>query len=271
MSAAAHDDLVLVTREGDVCTIAINRPDRHNTMTADTLVRLTEAFDRASEDHSLRAVVLTGSGDRTFCAGGQLRSSEEGTPFDMAPDRFDNPVALLIRAMDRCALPIIGRINGGAFGGGVGLVCACDYTIAVDSAKFGTTEASVGVFPLMILPLLLRVLPRRRVIEMGFFAERFSAQQALEMGLVNAVVPAAQLDAAVAATVDRLRKNSPAALRMGRRAINAVTDLSLSDALNLTQSLLPMLAHGDDAKEGFAAFAERRPPVWKRPEPPERS
>jgi enoyl-CoA hydratase/carnithine racemase len=256
------DDLVLVARRGDVCTITINRPDRHNTMTAETLAALTQAFDAAGEDTTLRAIVLTGAGDKTFCAGGQLRSSSEGTPFELEPERFDNPVALLFRAMDRCPLPIVGRINGSAFGGGVGLLCACDYAIAVDSARFGTTEASVGVFPLMILPLLLRVLPRRRVIEMGFFAERFDAATALEIGLVNKVVAPDELDAAIDATIARLRKNSPTAIRIGRRAINAVSDLGLSDALNLTQALLPVLAQSDDAKEGFAAFAERRPPRW---------
>ncbi len=263
--SASSAPLVAVTRRDDVCTIAINRPERHNTMTADTLVELTGAFDEASADRTLRAVVLTGAGERTFCAGGQLKSSEEGSPFDRGLEDFDNPVALLFRAMDRCSVPIVGRVNGSAFGGGVGLVCACDYVVAVDSARFGTTEASVGVFPLMILPVLLRVLPRRAVIEMGFFAERFDAQRALALGLVSVVVPAAELDAAIDATVARLRRNSPMALRLGRRAINAVTDLALSDALHLTQSLLPLLAQGDDAKEGFAAFAERRPPVWKKP------
>jgi len=264
MSEPAEDDAVLVTHRDDVLTITINRPERHNTMTAETLMRLARAFDQASDDLSLRAVVLTGAGDRTFCAGGQLKPSGEGTPFDSDVDRFDNPVALLIRAMDRCAVPIIGRVNGGAFGGGVGLVCACDFAVAADTARFGTTEASVGVFPLMILPLLLRVLPRRRVIEMGFFAERFDADTALLIGLVNVVVPAAALDVAIDQAVARLRKNSPMALRLGRRAINAVTDLGLSDALNLTQALLPVLAQGRDAREGFAAFAERRPPVWNR-------
>lgn len=257
--------LVAVNRRDDVCTIAINRPDRHNTMTAETLVTLAQAFDQASADPSLRAVVLTGAGDKTFCAGGQLKSSEEGSPFDRGLEDFDNPVALLFRAMDRCSVPILGRVNGGAFGGGVGLVCACDYVVAVDSARFGTTEASVGVFPLMILPVMLRVLPRRAVIEMGFFAERFDAQRALALGLVNAVVPAHELDAAIDATVAKLRRNSPMALRFGRRAINAVTDLGLSDALNLTQALLSLLAQGPDAKEGFLAFAEHRAPVWKQP------
>ena len=107
--AAGHagigDDLVLVSRDDDVLTIMINRPDRHNTMTAETLVALTSAFDHAGDDAALRAVVLTGAGSKTFCAGGQLTPSKEGSPFALEPERFDNPVALLFRAMDRCPLP----------------------------------------------------------------------------------------------------------------------------------------------------------------------
>ena len=264
MSADIEPGLVLVARRDDILTITINRPERHNTMTAETMQALTSAFDHAGDDAAVRAVVFTGAGSKTFCAGGQLKASDEGSPFELEPERFDNPVALLFRAMDRCPVPIVGRVNGSAFGGGVGLVCACDYVVAVDTAQFGTTEASVGVFPLMILPLLMRVLSRRQVIEMGFFAERFTAAKALEIGLVNAVVAPDRLDATIDATVERLRRNSPVALRIGRRAINAVADLGLSDALNLTQALLPVLAQSDDAKEGFAAFGEKRRPVWKR-------
>ena len=150
----------------------------------------------------------------------------------------------------------------GAFGGGLGLICACDFAVAVDSAKFGTTEAKVGVFPMMILPVLMRVIPRRRLQEMCFFAHRFSAAEAQRFDIVNEVVPASELDTAVNAMVEKLAANSPVALRIGRRAISAVTDLSFSDALNLTQAVLPILSQSEDTKEGMKAFAERRAPVW---------
>jgi enoyl-CoA hydratase/carnithine racemase len=164
--------------------------------------------------------------------------------------------------MDRCNLPIIARVNGSAFGGGLGLICACDFAVAVDTARFGTTEAKVGVFPMMILPVLMRVIPRRRLLEMCFFAHRFSAAQAQEFDIVNDVVAPSELDTAIDAMVDRLIANSPVALRIGRRAFSAVTDLAFSDALNLAQAVLPILAQSEDTKEGMKAFAERRPPVW---------
>ncbi len=253
---------VLVERHGAACRITINRAAEHNSMTDRVMEELALALRRAEGIDGVRAIVLTGAGDKTFCAGGKLKPTADGSPFALEPGRFDNPIAELFKAIDRCNLPIIARVNGGAFGGGLGLVCACDFAVAVDSAQFGTTEARVGVFPMMILPVLMRVIPRRRLQEMCFFAHRFPAAKAQEFDIVNEVVPATELDAAVEAMVQKLAANSPVALRIGRRAISAVTDLSFSDALNLTQAVLPILSQSEDTREGMKAFAERRAPVW---------
>lgn len=253
---------LLIEQRGAACHVTINRAAEHNTMTDLVMEELVVALRQAETMAGVRAIVLTGAGTQTFCAGGKLKPTADGSPFALEPGRFDNPVAEMFRAMDRCNLPIIARVNGSAFGGGLGLVCACDFAVAVDSAKFGTTEAKVGVFPMMILPLLMRVIPRRRLLEMCFFAHRFSALEAQQFDIVNQVVPADEIDAAVAAMVEKLAANSPVALRIGRRAIAAVTDLSFSDALNLTQAVLPILSQSEDTKEGMKAFAERRAPVW---------
>lgn len=262
-AATASFTQLLVEQRGAALQITINRASEHNTMTDVVMQELAAALRYAETVEGVRAIVLTGAGEQTFCAGGKLKPTADGSPFALEPGRFDNPIAELFRAIDRCNLPVIARVNGGAFGGGLGLVCACDFAVAVDSAKFGTTEAKVGVFPMMILPVLMRVIPRRRLHEMCFFAHRFSAEEAREkFDIVNEVVPAAQLDAAVDTMVVKLAANSPVALRIGRRAISAVTDLSFSDALNLTQAVLPILSQSEDTKEGMKAFAERRAPVW---------
>lgn len=253
---------LIIAQHAAACHITIDRAAQHNTMTDVVMEELTAAFRQAETMQGVRAIVLTGAGTQTFCAGGQLKPTIDGSPFALEPGRFDNPVAELFRAMDRCNLPIIARVNGSAFGGGLGLVCACDFAIAADTAKFGTTEARVGVFPMMILPVLMRVIPRRRLLEMCFFAQRFSALEAQQFDIVNRVVAAAELDASIAQMVEQLAANSPVALRIGRRAISAVTDLSFSDALNLTQAVLPILSQSEDTKEGMKAFAERRSPVW---------
>lgn len=257
-----NDRQVTVERRGAACHVTIDRAAAHNTMTDAVMTQLTDALRQAEAMDGVRAIVLTGAGERTFCAGGQLKPTADGSPFAMEPGRFDNPVAELFRALDRCNLPVIARVNGSAFGGGLGLVCACDFAVATDSAMFGTTEAKVGVFPMMILPLLMRVIPRRRLLEMCFFAHRFDAAEAQRLDIVNRVVPVAELDAAVDEMVGKLAANSPVALRIGRRAIAAITDLAFADALNLAQSVLPVLSQSEDAREGMKAFAERRAPVW---------
>lgn len=253
---------LLVAPRGQACQITINRAAEHNTMTDEVMAELRHALQAAETLPGVRAIVLTGAGSQTFCAGGKLKPGADGSPFALDPGRFDNPIAELFRAMDRCPLPIVARVNGGAFGGGVGLICACDFAIGVDSARFGTTEARVGVFPMMILPLLMRVIPRRRLQEMCFLAERFSAAKAQALDILNQVVPESELDAAVDALIDKLAANSPVALRMGRRAFSAMSDLSLGDALNLAQMVLPVLSQSEDSKEGMRAFQEKRAPVW---------
>ena len=262
MSQTQGYSQLIVEQRGAACHITINRATEHNTMTDVVMEEFVRAFREAESMPDVRAIVLTGAGEQTFCAGGKLKPTADGSPFALEPGRFDNPVAEMFKAMDRCNLPIIARVNGGAFGGGLGLICACDFAVAVDSAKFGTTEAKVGVFPMMILPVLMRVIPRRRLQEMCFFAHRFSAAEAQRFDIVTEVVPASELDMAVNVMVEKLAANSPVALRIGRRAISAVTDLSFSDALNLTQAVLPILSQSEDTKEGMKAFAERRAPVW---------
>jgi enoyl-CoA hydratase/carnithine racemase len=249
-------------QRGPAFHITIERAKEHNTMTDVVMKEMQQALMLAEQTNGVRAIVITGAGEQSFCAGGKLKPTADGSPFALDPGRFDNPVAELFRAIDRSNLPIIARVNGSAFGGGVGLVCACDFAVAVDTAKFGTTEAKVGVFPLMILPLLMRVISRRRLQEMCFFAERFDAHQACKLEIVNQVVGASELDAAVDALVAKLVLNSPVALRMGRRAFSALNDLSLNDALNLAQMILPIMSQSEDAKEGMKAFAEKRPAQW---------
>ena len=262
MSMTTDYAQVILEQRDTACFITINRATEHNTMTDVVIEELIRAFRQAETMEGVRAIVLTGAGEQTFCAGGKLKPTADGSPFALDPGRFDNPITEMFRAMDRCNLPIIARVNGSAFGGGLGLICACDFAVAVDSAKFGTTEAKVGVFPMMILPVLMRVIPRRRLLEMCFFAHRFTAKEAQQFDIVNEVVPASELDASVRTMVEKLTSNSPVALRIGRRAISAVTDLSFLDALNLTQAVLPILSQSEDTKEGMKAFAERRAPVW---------
>ena len=255
---------LLVERRGDVLWLTLNRPDAHNALDRSLTGRLTAAFEEAGADESLRAVVLTGAGDRTFCAGADLKEGlggdRERSPFSSGDG--GNPLVSLYAAMRRCHEPIIGRVNGSAFGGGLGLVAACDLVYAADHARFGTPEVKVGVFPLMITTYLIRQLPRRRYWEMAFLGEPLGAAEAERYHLVNRAVPAADLDDRIAGVLERLRAASPTALRVGKAALEAMQDMTVDQTLAYAQLLIEKLAASDDAREGMAAFAERRSPRW---------
>jgi enoyl-CoA hydratase/carnithine racemase len=169
----------------------------------------------------------------------------------------------LVRAIVDCPLPVIARVNGHALAGGFGLVCACDFAVVADHAKLGTPEARIGIFPMMILPFMLRTMPRRKLMELCVTGEPITAAEALLHGMVNHVVPLAALDDKVNALVASIAASSPSAIAIGRRAIATIDGLSLDAALEYTQRVLPQLARTEDAREGFKAFNEKRAPVWR--------
>lgn len=209
---------LLVERRSDVLWLTLNRPDVHNALDPELIEALAAACEDATRDDAVRAVVLTGAGGRTFCAGADLKAGlGEGEPSPFARGARESPLVRLYRAMRRCGKPIVARVNGSAFGGGLGLVAACDLAYAVDHARFGTPEVKVGVFPLMIATFLIRQLPRRRFWEMAFLGEPLGAAEAERYHLVNRAVPVGELDARIADVLERLRAASPTALRVGRR------------------------------------------------------
>ena len=250
------------SRDGDVVTIELQREERRNALNEAVAAGIIAALDAAEANRSIRAVVLTGSGDKAFCAGGDLKPGADGTPFviDAADPR--HYVAALFRRMDACRLPIIGRVNGHALAGGFGLVCACDLVVARDDATLGVTEVRVGLFPMMILPYLLRVVPYRTLMEICLSGEPLTAAQALSAGIVNYVVPAAELDAKTAWLADRITTKSPTGIRLGKQALAKIREMSIDQALEYAQFMLANMARTADAREGFAAFAEKRAPNW---------
>jgi len=256
-------ETLLAERRGDVLWLTLNRPDAHNALDRALTDRLAAEFEDVGREGRVRAVVLTGAGNRTFCAGADLKQGLGGgerSPFSGAAG--ENPLVRLYRAMRTCHKPIVGRVNGSAFGGGLGLVAACDLVYAADHARFGTPEVRVGVFPLMITTFLIRQLPRRRYWEMAFLGEPLGAAEAERYHLVNRAVPEAELDARIADVLERLRAASPSALRVGKAALDVMQDMTVDQTLAYAEVLIEKLAASDDAQEGMAAFAERRTPRW---------
>jgi enoyl-CoA hydratase/carnithine racemase len=256
------EETIRVNRRDTVTTIAVARPDRRNALNERVAEDIVAALDAAESDGACRAVVLTGVGDRAFCAGGDLQPGADGTPFaiDVADPR--HYVVRLLKRMDACRLPLVARVNGAALAGGLGLACACDLVVADQRAIFGVPEVKVGLFPMMILPYLLRTIPYRTLMELCLTGEPVDADEAKAIGLVNHVAPAGELDARTDWLVSRIVDKSPTGIRLGKQALSKMREMGTESALEYAQFMLANMARTKDAIEGFAAFNEKRAPTW---------
>ncbi len=254
--------VVLAETRGTTMVITINRPDQRNAFNAAVVAGIADAVRTAMHSGSHRAIVLTAAGEKAFCAGGDLGASADGAPFSVDAANPRNFLIELFKLMETCELPIIARVNGHALAGGLGILAACDLAVAADHALFGVPEAKVGIFPMMIMPMLLRTVPLKKLMEMCMTAEPISALEAKNLGLVNHVVTAAELDARTDALVAKVSAVSPTAIRLGKHGFHAMRDMSLRQAWEFAELMLPTMAATQDAREGFGAFREKRAAVW---------
>jgi methylglutaconyl-CoA hydratase len=246
-------------QHGGVCTVTLADEERRNTLTADLLGELVPILDEAEADDDVRVIVLTNRGS-VFCAGADLgeRSGRAagGTGAD-AP----GPLELFAR-FGRSAKPYVGRVAGHCVAGGMGLAAGMDICYAVDTAKMGFTEVRIGVAPAMISVLCLPKMRRADAAAAMLRGRWFLAPEAERLGLINAAVPEDQLDAEVDAAVADLLLGGPGALAATKRLLTRVPEMTTDDAFAWTERLSGDLFRTDEAKEGMAAFLERRPPPW---------
>ncbi len=250
---------LLVSVDDRIATVTLNRPERRNAIGSEMSNELIYALADAADDPGIVATVLTGAGD-AFCAGGDFSQMTGGGAESALPHRGTYQDLLL--SLWRTTKPVIARVNGHAMGGGLGLVAACTVAVASTDAKLGTPEVNVGLFPFMIMAVLDRVMPRRRLVEMMLRGERLSAEEAARVGLVNRAVPRADLDAAVAEYTALLRTKSPMAIRLGLEAMGDAEELRLEEKLPLLEQRLLACLGTEDAREGLAAFLQKREPKW---------
>lgn len=253
------DATVLHDKRGHAFWITINRPEKRNALNASVIAGIVDGYRRAHEDSDVRVIVLTGAGDKAFCAGADLQPGA-GFAFDLSRPNLD--YADMLRMAQNATKPTIARVNGVCMAGGIGLLCMTDMAVAADDVVFGLPEVKVGVFPMQVLSLLQSIAPPRLVREWCFTGEPFSAQEAKEAGLLNHVAPRAELDARVEWLVSHLIDKSPTAIRRGKYAMRALASMSFDQGIAYTESQIALLAMTEDAKEGRAAFAEKRKPVW---------
>lgn len=256
---------VLYDKKDGVARITINRPDKYNACTPVTIWELHQAFTDAWVDSSVGVVVLTGAGDKAFCTGGDQsirgREGYAGTVAALPLEVGWQTVTHLIRTIPK---PVIARVNGYAIGGGHVLHVVCDLSIAAEHAQFGQAGPRVGSFdPGYGTGDLVRAVGMKRAKEIWYLCRRYNAQQALAMGLVNAVVPLAQLDEEVARWCGELLDKSPTALKMLKHAFHAETD-GVAGVTNLGVGGLSLFYQTDESIEGRNAFMEKRKPDFHR-------
>lgn len=241
-------------------TITIDEPERRNPLSVETMVGLAAGVRRAVGDPAVRVIVFTGAGTNTFSAGGDMSGgfAEEAIGLHGARAALAN----LFRAMWRGGKPTVARVNGHALAGGFGLAVACDITICVDDAKLGVPEINVGLWPMMITAALVRAMPRKAALELMMTGRTLTPAEALAFGAVTRVVARAELDTAVDEVVEALAAKSPAVLEMGRDAFFA-TEMGLDTALDRLHGGLTEVTMSEDAREGIAAFLEKRPPAFR--------
>ncbi len=262
MSEIPALEQVLVAVETNVATVTLNRPEQRNPLSAGMLRDLAAAFRWCQGEPAVRAVVLTGAGDRAFCAGADLASFDGGMT-DLERHRSRDLFVELFVLMETLGKPIVGRINGHALAGGLGLACSCDLLVSTDTATFGTPEINVGIWPMMIQAILSRNLPRKVLLEMEMLGDRWTATQLQSIGMINRVVPHDHLDSAVKDITDKLVKKSPAAMRLGRNSFYRQQDMEFRAALAYLHSQFTLITLTEDSREGIKAFFEKREPDFK--------
>ncbi|WP_322028037.1 enoyl-CoA hydratase/isomerase family protein [Burkholderia sp. BCC1977] len=250
---------VLLEQRDRVFWITINRPSRRNVLNDDVVTGIVEGYRIAHSNPDVRAIVLTGAGDQAFCAGADL---QPGRTFQFDFSEPHIAYANMLRMAADALLPCIVRVNGACLAGGMGLLCMGDLAVSADSAIFGLPEVKVGVFPMQVLSLLQDLVPQRVMREWCLTGEAFNASTALAHGLVNHVVPAADLDSATDALLCRLIDKSPSAIRRGKYTLRAISAMSFDQSIAFAESQIALVGQTEDAREGVAAFQEKRRPVW---------
>jgi enoyl-CoA hydratase/carnithine racemase len=242
--------------------VTLNDPEKRNMLSAQMLLELVDALKSARDSEEVRAVVLTGAGEKAFCAGADLGGFGAELP-PIQKHFASDPFIELFWLMAELGKPTLCAVNGHVLAGGLGVALSCDLLIAKEGATFGTPEINVGAFPFMIMAIIYRNVPRKKVNEMLLLGERMSAEEAVANGLANKAVPAEEFDAAVADWAGKLASKSPVVMRLGRDAMYRQQDMNFGDALEYLRSQLSMALSTEDIVEGVSAFFEKREPNWK--------
>jgi enoyl-CoA hydratase/carnithine racemase len=252
------EEHLLFRVEHSAAHITINRKPQRNAITPESVALFHEYLDRAQSDGQVRAVLITGAGDKAFCTGAQL-----GDGMSAGGKKVFADYARLLGRLASFPKPTVARVNGYCLAGGMGLMLACDIAVASRGSWFGTPEVNVGLWPMMIGALIFRNVPRKKAMEMILLGERITAADALAMGLITRLAPEGELDAEVDRIMGSLTAKSPIGMKIGKQAFQTAEGMPLDDALNHLSEKLLEVASTEDAREGITAFIEKRSPVFR--------
>ena len=260
-------DSVLIDRSGGVARVSLNRPAVHNAFDDSLIAELTATLEALDQDPSVRAVVLSGNGS-TFSAGADLNWMRGMAAASEAANREDSlRLAKLMRTLNFLGKPTLARVNGSAYGGGVGLVACCDIAIGVDGAKFSLSEVKLGLVPAVISPYVIAAIGARQARRLFLGAEVFDAREAERIGLLQQCVAPAQLDEAVDRSLHWLGKGGPQAQKEAKRLALRVAGTTPESAERLDSenaALIARLRVSSEGQEGLNAFLDKRAPNWAR-------
>jgi methylglutaconyl-CoA hydratase len=257
-------ELIDVLKDNDIATVMLNRPEVHNAMNERLIKEITTCFKELANDEKTKVIVLTGKGE-SFCAGADLNWMKSMVMYSKEENIRDSRLLLdMYETIYSCPKPVIGKINGHAFGGGVGLIAVCDINIATVGAKFAFSEVKLGIIPSVISTYVARRIGLSNMKRLFITGERFNSEYAREIGLIDYVVEKDDFDSTVQRCVEQLRSSSPKAIKEIKNLVNNYKKMDIERYKEFTVEKISELRVSEEGQEGMNAFLEKRRPKWER-------
>lgn len=254
--------------QNGIARVTLTRSEIHNAFNDEMINQLVETFQTVGKDESVRVVVLDAEG-KSFCAGADLKWMKKMVDYSFEENVVDAlGLARMLKTIHDCPKPVIARVHGAAFGGGVGLITACDMAVCLDSVTFALTEVKLGLIPAVISPFLLKKMPASAAHRYFLTAEKFNAQEARRFGIVSEVVSTeAELDAWIDSVIAALKANGPEAVMVSKELISKVINLDWGSAMKVTSEMIASRRISAEGQEGMRSFLEKRPAAWLEASP----
>lgn len=256
-------DTLTVSENKNVITVALNRPEVHNAMNELLIKELTGCFAELNNKKNVRVIILTGNG-KSFCGGADLNWMKSMIKYSKKENIKDSKKLLsLFETIYSCRKPVIGRINGSAFGGGLGLIAVCDITVAVPGLPFAFSETKLGIIPSIVSIYVIRRIGHANARRLFITGERFSSEHAKEIGLIDCVVPAQELDARIQQVVEEMKTSAPLAIGEAKNLVKTHQEMTVEEYKEYTVHKIAELRVSEEGQEGTTAFLEKRKPRWR--------